>query len=104
MHHWHSQCAYSMQETKNTLDKMINYVKQSTMNRNSLFNVYYLSYKFPQSDLSTYLLSVCLFVCVHYNSKNNCLINLKLEHIVVYENSSKEFYNGLCLNKVKVTA
>ena len=32
--------------------------------------------------------SVCLFVCVHENSKDNGSIHLKLEHIVVYENSS----------------
>ena len=35
-------------------------------------------------------LSVCLCVCVcvHDNSKSNGSIDLKLEHIVVYENSS----------------
>ena len=32
--------------------------------------------------------SVCLPVCVHDNSKNNGSIDLKLEHVVVYENSS----------------
>ena len=36
-------------------------------------------------------LSVCLSVCVHDNSKNNGSTDLKLEHIVVYENSSDEF-------------
>ena len=30
-------------------------------------------------------LVVCLCVCIHNNSKNNISINLKLEHIVVYE-------------------
>ena len=51
-------------------------------------------------------LSVCLCVCVcvHDNSKNNGSIDLKLEHIVVYENSSDEFDIGHCLIKVKVTA
>ena len=53
-------------------------------------------------------LSVCLFVClsvfVHDNSKNNGSIHLKLEHIVVYENSSDEFDIGHCPIKVKVTA
>ena len=39
-------------------------------------------------------LSVCLSVCVHDNSKNNGSINLKLEHIVVYENISDEFDQG----------
>ena len=39
-------------------------------------------------------LSVCVSVCVHDNSKNNGSIHLKLEHIVVYENSSDEFDIG----------
>ena len=47
---------------------------------------------------------VCVCVCVHDNSKNNGTIHLKLEHIVVYENSSDEFDIGHCLIKVKVTA
>ena len=47
---------------------------------------------------------VCLSVCVHDNSKNNGSIHLKLEHIVVYENSSDEFDIGHCPIKVKVTA
>ena len=34
-------------------------------------------------------LSVC--VCVHVNSKNNGSIHVKLEHFVVYENSSDDF-------------
>ena len=37
---------------------------------------------------------VCLSVCVQDNSKNNSSIHLKLEHIVVYENSSDEFNIG----------
>ena len=47
-------------------------------------------------------LSVCLSVCVcvHDNSKNNGSIDLKLEHIVVYD----EFDIGHCPIKVKVTA
>ena len=39
---------------------------------------------------------VCVCVCVHDNSKNNGSIHLKLEHIVVYENSSDEFDIGHC--------
>ena len=39
-------------------------------------------------------LSVCLSVCVHDNSKNNGSIDVKLEHTVVYENSSDEFDIG----------
>ena len=49
-------------------------------------------------------LCVCLSVCVHDNSKNNGSIHLKLEHIVVYGNSSDEFDIGHCPIKVKVTA
>ena len=49
-------------------------------------------------------LSVCLSVCVHDNSKNNGSIDLKLEQIVVYENSSDEFDIRHCPIKVKVTA
>ena len=37
-------------------------------------------------------LCVCVSVCVHDNSKNNGSIHLKLEHIVVYENSSDEHW------------
>ena len=48
-------------------------------------------------------MSVCVSV-LHDNSKNNGSILLKLEHIVVYENSSDEFDIGHCLIKVKVTA
>ena len=44
--------------------------------------------------------SVC--VCVHDNSKNNGSIHLKLEHIVVYENSSDECDISHCPIKVKV--
>ena len=49
-------------------------------------------------------LCVCVSVCVPDNSKNNGSIDLKLEHIVVYENSSDEFDIGHCPIKVKVTA
>ena len=31
---------------------------------------------------------VCLSVCVHDNSKNNGSLQLKHEHVIVYENSS----------------
>ena len=48
-------------------------------------------------------LGVCLSVCVHDNSKNNGSIEVKLEHTVVYENSSDEFDIGHCPIKVKVT-
>ena len=46
---------------------------------------------------------VCLSVCNHDNSKNNGSIHLKVEHIVVYGNSSDEFDIGHCPIKVKVT-
>ena len=42
---------------------------------------------------------LCLSVCVHDNSKNNGSIDLKLEHVVVYENSSDEFDIGHCPSK-----
>ena len=47
--------------------------------------------------------SVCVSACVHNSSKNNGSIHLKLEHIVVYENSSDELDIGHCLIKLKVT-
>ena len=40
--------------------------------------------------------SVCVCVCVHDNSKNKGSIHLKLEHVVVFENSSDEFDIGHC--------
>ena len=52
------------------------------------------------------LVSVCLCVCLSVytiTQKNNGSIHLKLEHIVVYENSSEEFDIGHCVSKVKVT-
>ena len=52
-------------------------------------------------------LSVCVCVCLSVytvTQKNNASIHLKLEHIVVYENSSDEFDIGHCAIKVKVTA
>ena len=49
-------------------------------------------------------LSVCVSVCVHDNSKNNSSIHLKLEYIVVNENSSDEFDIGHYPIKVKVMA
>ena len=47
---------------------------------------------------------VCLSWCNHDNSKNIGSIQLKLEHIVVYRNSSDDFDIGHCPIKVKVTA
>ena len=51
----------------------------------------------------SWCLYVCL-VCVHGNSKNISSIHLKLEHIVVYKNSSDGFDIGHCPIEVKVTA
>ena len=48
--------------------------------------------------------SVCVCVCAHDNSKNIGSIYLKLEPIVVYENSLDEFDIGHCPIKVKVRA
>ena len=47
-------------------------------------------------------LCVCLCDCVYDNTKNNGSVHLKLEHIVVYENSSDEFDIGHYPIKVKV--
>ena len=49
---------------------------------------------------------VCLCVCefLHDNSKRNRSRNMKLEHILVYENSSDEFDIEHHQIKVKVTA
>ena len=49
-------------------------------------------------------IAVCVSVCNHDNSQNNGSIHLKLEHILVYENSWDEFDIGPCPIKVKVTA
>ena len=51
------------------------------------------------------LVSVCVSVCLSvYTITQNGSIDLKLEHIVVYENSSDEFDIGHCPIKVKVMA
>ena len=49
--------------------------------------------------------SLRVFVCVflHDNSKRNRSRNIKLEYIVVYENSSDKFDIEHCRIKVKVT-
>ena len=63
----------------------------------------YYSCGFSTATIEYSSLSVCLSVCVHDNSKNNGSIHLKLEHIVVYGNSSDEFDSGHCPIKVKVS-
>ena len=55
----------------------------------------------PSVRLSV-LVSVFLSACVHNTSKNNGLIHLKLEPIVVCENISDDIRH--CPIKVKVTA
>ena len=62
-----------------------------------------IEYSCPSVCLSV-CLAVCLSACVHDNSKNNGSIDLKLEHIIVYENISYEFDIGRCPIKVKITA
>ena len=66
--------------------------------------VYYYSCGLSTATIEYSCPSVCLSVCVQDNAKNSCLIHLKLENIVVYENSSDEFDIGHCPIKVKVTA
>ena len=68
-----------------------------------------IEYSSPSVCLSVCVcvcVSVCVCVCVlHGNSKNNGSIHLKLEQIVVYENSSSStFHIGHYPIKVKVTA
>ena len=82
---------------------VINYVNFYPSSLNTTISVKH----YYSCGLSTvtikYSCSVCVSVCVHNNSKINGSIQLKLEHVVVYENSS-EFDIGHCLIKVKVTA
>ena len=49
-------------------------------------------------------LSVCcsVCVCVPITQKNNKSVDLKLEHVVVYENSLDDFDIGHCPIKIKV--
>ena len=66
-----------------------------------------IEYSCPSVCVSACLsvcLCVCVSVCVHDNSKNNGSIHMKLEHLVVYENSSDEFDIGHCPIKIMVTA
>ena len=70
-----------------------------------------LEYSCPSACLSVCVcvclcvrVCVCVCMCVHNNSKNNGSINFKLEHVVVFENSSDELDNGHCPVKVKVAA
>ena len=60
-----------------------------------------IEYSCPSACLRA---SFRLSVCVHDNSKNNGSIHVKLEHVVVFENSSDEFDIGHCPIKVKVMA
>ena len=84
------------------------YITALGHDRKSKFSIYYrrglstatIEYSCPSVCLS-WCLCVCLSVCVHDNSKNNGSIHLKLEQIVVYENSSDEFDIGHCPIKVR---
>ena len=67
-------------------------------------STYFYSCGLSTATIEYSSLFVCLSVCVHDNSKNNGSIDVKLEHTVVYENSSDEFDIGHCPIKVKVTA
>ena len=93
---------------------VINYVNFYPSSLNATISVkhYYIilstattEYSCPSVCLCVCLcVCVCLSVCVHDNSKNNGSIHLKLENIVVYENSLDKFDIRHCLIKVKVTA
>ena len=95
---------------KNKEFNLVNYLKYNcrfidivTPNHSCGLSTATIEYSSPSVCLCV-CVSVCLPVCVHDNSKNNGSIDLKLEHIVVYENSSDEFDIGHCPSKVKVTA
>ena len=62
-----------------------------------------IEYSCPSSVCPSVCVCVCVCLCTD-NSKNNGSINLKLEHVVVYENSSDKFDIGHCPIKVKVTS
>ena len=64
----------------------------------------YYSCGFSSATIEYSSLSVCLSVCLSMYTITNGSIDLKLEHTVVYENSSDEFDIGHCPIKVKVTA
>ena len=83
--------------------------------RNLALNFYYscglstttIEYSCPSACLCvcvSFHLCVCVCVCVYDNSKNNGSIHFKLEHVVVFGNSSEEFDIGHCPIKVKVMA
>ena len=81
------------------------FVAQLPLNKCSLLKLRFINRKYRVliSVCVSRCLSVCLYVCVRDNSKNYGSVDLKLEHIVVYENSSDEFDIGHCPIKVKVT-
>ena len=62
--------------------------------------VYTVTQIHGNSKIMVQCVSVCVYI--HDNSKNNGSIYLKLEQMVVHENSSEEFDIGHCLIKVKV--
>ena len=47
---------------------------------------------------------ISVYVFLHDNSKRNRSRNMKLDYIIVYENSSDEFDIEHCRIKIKVTA
>ena len=55
-------------------------------------------------DMPCIIVAVYQISCNYRVPKNNGLIHLKLEHVVVYEKSSDKFNIGHCLIKVKATA
>ena len=68
-----------------------------------VFDMNYYSCSLSTATIEYSCQFVCLCVYVRDNTKNNGSIHLKLEHIVVYENSSDEFDIWHCLINVKVT-
>ena len=71
------------------IDSKQSVVKEYPSNVPQIYPLIYYSCSLSTSTIEYSCLAVCLSVClcifVHDNSKNNGLVHLKLEHIVVYK-------------------
>ena len=85
------------------VDSPPTYLKGLSGQEGGLFKSSYYSCSLSTATIEYSCPSACLRACVSV-SKNNGSVHLKLEHIVVFENSSDEFDIGHCPIKVKVMA